>query len=167
MTPAEMLKMAGGAIGALFFIFYASQVVYALVPLFAKAPARREPGMRRYAVLIAARNEEAVIARLIESIKDQDYPSELVSIFVVADNCTDSTAECARRAGAEVFERFDKVRAGKGYALSFLLARVHSEVIHKLFLFLSVILDSLSPFFLSHPHLNFLLMPLYNGIDHN
>ena len=127
MTPAEMLKMAGGAIGALFFIFYAYQVVYALVPLFAKAPARREPGMRRYAVLIAARNEEAVIARLIESIKDQDYPSELVSIFVVADNCTDSTAECARRAGAEVFERFDKVRAGKGYALSFLLARVHAE----------------------------------------
>ena len=127
MTPAEMLKMAGGAIGALFFIFYAYQVVYALVPLFAKAPARGEPGMRRYAVLIAARNEETVIARLIESIKDQDYPSELVSIFVVADNCTDSTAECARRAGAEVFERFDKVRAGKGYALSFLLARVHAE----------------------------------------
>ena len=72
MTPAEMLKMAGGAIGALFFIFYAYQVVYALVPLYAKAPGRREPGMRRYAVLIPARNEEAVIARLIESIKDQD-----------------------------------------------------------------------------------------------
>ena len=50
--------------------------------------------------LIAARNEEAVIAQLIESIKHQDYPAELIDTFVVADNCTDDTAEVAEKSGA-------------------------------------------------------------------
>ena len=57
---------------------------------------------RRYAAVISARNEEAVIGELIESLKDQDYPPELLDIYVVADNCTDNTAACARRAGAVV-----------------------------------------------------------------
>ena len=47
--------------------------------------------MHKYAVVIAARNEEKVIGNLLDSIKQQDYPSELVTTFVVADNCTDKT----------------------------------------------------------------------------
>ena len=54
------------------------------------APPARE--LRRYAALIAARNEEAVIAELIESLRAQDYPADKLDIFVVADNCTDATA---------------------------------------------------------------------------
>lgn len=69
----------------------------------------------RYGVLIAARNEEAVIANLIGSIKAQTYDENLVDIFVVADNCTDQTATIARDAGATVYERFNKVQVGKGY----------------------------------------------------
>lgn len=75
----------------------------------------------RYGVLIAARNEEAVIANLIGSIKAQTYDEHLVDIFVVADNCTDQTATIARDAGATVYERFSKVQVGKGYALKYLL----------------------------------------------
>lgn len=75
----------------------------------------------RYGVLIAARNEEAVIANLIGSIKAQTYDENLVDIFVVADNCTDQTATIARDAGAIVYERFNKVQVGKGYALKYLL----------------------------------------------
>ncbi len=74
----------------------------------------------KYAVAIAARNEEAVIANLIESIKRQDYPSELVTIFVVADNCNDKTAALARAAGAICYERRDTERCTKGYALQHL-----------------------------------------------
>ncbi len=74
--------------------------------------------MHRFAVLVAARNEEAVIGQLIESIQMQDYPSELVDVYVVADNCDDSTASVAREKGAFVYERFNKVHVGKGYAFS-------------------------------------------------
>jgi glycosyltransferase involved in cell wall biosynthesis len=61
---------------------------------------------------------------LIESIHNQTYPSELIKIFVVADNCTDHTASVARAAGAVVWERFNRLKIGKGYAIDFLLDRI-------------------------------------------
>ena len=51
----------------------------------------------RAAAIIPACNEEADIAKTIESLRDQTVP--LLTILVVANNCTDSTAEVARRAG--------------------------------------------------------------------
>lgn len=53
----------------------------------------------RFAVLIAARNEAAVIGDLIDSLKQQNYPAELIDIYVVADNCIDCTAEIAHAHG--------------------------------------------------------------------
>lgn len=58
--------------------------------------------MRRFAVITAARNEEAVIGNFIESIQKQDYPSELFDIFVIPNNCTDHTESVARAYGAEI-----------------------------------------------------------------
>ncbi len=128
MATTELLKFAGQALGLLFLFFYAYQFAYAVVPFLVRPRAPQGGGgRRRYAVLIAARNEEAVLPRLIESIAAQDYPAELVQTFVVADNCTDDTASAARRAGAEVFERFDSARVGKGYALAWLLSHIHER----------------------------------------
>lgn len=76
------------------------------------------PSKTRFAVLCSARNEEKVIAYLIRSIKAMDYPKELFEVFIIADNCTDRTAEVARAEGATVLERFDTSRATKGYALN-------------------------------------------------
>lgn len=73
----------------------------------------------RFAFIVAARNESAVIANLIQSIKQQNYPAELIDIFVIADNCTDNTAEISREAGAIVYERFNKILIGKGYVLDY------------------------------------------------
>ncbi len=56
----------------------------------------------RFAVVIAARNEQAVIGRLVSSLLDQDYPRELFDVFVVPNNCTDDTAGEAFRAGANI-----------------------------------------------------------------
>lgn len=81
----------------------------------------------RYAVLLSARNEESVIGHLLESIKNNDYPSELVDVFVVADNCTDQTASISREKGAIVYERFDKEKIGKGYALDYLLKKIRKK----------------------------------------
>ena len=85
-----------------------------------KAPAK----FLNYAVFISARNEEGVIGELIQSLKEQTYPGSKFKIFVLADNCTDRTAEVSRRAGAVVYERFDQHQVGKGYALNYLYHHV-------------------------------------------
>ena len=61
----------------------------------------------RFMAIIPAHNEEAVVGNLIESLKNQSYNKELYDIYVIADNCTDRTAQIARDAGAIVYERFD------------------------------------------------------------
>lgn len=81
---------------------------------------------KKYAVLIAARNESAVIGRLIESIQAQSYQG-ILDIFVVADNCTDDTARIAADLGACVYERQNREQVGKGYALQFLLNHLIME----------------------------------------
>lgn len=116
-------------IGLLFTLLYAYQVIYLAIGLLrghrqdTHIPAR----LRRYAALISARNEEGVIGELIESLKKQNYPADLLDIYVVADNCTDGTAEAAQRAGATVFRRFNRVEVGKGYALDFLLKALAAD----------------------------------------
>ncbi|WEV72016.1 glycosyltransferase family 2 protein [Bifidobacterium sp. ESL0790] len=79
------------------------------------------PMDKRYAVLISARNEENVVPHLIDSIRAQTYPSDMVDIWLVADNCTDNTAEVVRAKGCNVVERHDTEHIGKGYALTYLL----------------------------------------------
>ena len=70
----------------------------------------------RFAVVIAARNEEAVIGRLVKSLAAQDYPRELFDVFVIPNNCADDTAGAAFRAGAEILLCEEPVRQ-KGDAL--------------------------------------------------
>lgn len=70
----------------------------------------------RFACLIAARNEEAVIGQIVESLRRQNYPEELYDIYVIPNNCTDGTEEAAIRAGASIFRCMDPVRY-KGDAL--------------------------------------------------
>ena len=70
----------------------------------------------RFACLIAARNEEAVIGALVESLRAQDYPDALYDIYVIPNNCTDDTEAAALAAGARIFRCFEPVRC-KGDAL--------------------------------------------------
>lgn len=114
-----MLNGFNRVVFVLFLLAYCYQIGYALIVLFKKKKERPALKNHRYAVLIAARNEAKVIGNLIESIHRQNYPQELIDIFVIADNCTDDTALLARQSGAVVFERFNQIRIGKGYALDF------------------------------------------------
>lgn len=116
-------------VGLTIFALYLYQVFYTLYGLVVKPEGRckkqqSSAPLHRFAVLICARNEEIVISELVQSLKEQDYPKELLDIYVLADNCTDQTAEAARRAGAIVFERHNTAQVGKGYALDFLLERI-------------------------------------------
>lgn len=121
-------------IAVLFFLCYSYQFLY--IPIaWRKTEPIQTVKLHHYAVLICARNEEAVIAELIESIQKQTYPQALIEIFVMADNCTDRTAAIARSCGAAVFERFDTKHVGKGYALEALLERISDRSFDGYFVF--------------------------------
>ena len=126
-----MLRFLESMQWVLFIFFtaaYAYQIFYLLVGLWGKQRGGVENAeLHRYAAIISARNESAVIGRLIRTLKEQDYPSELLDVIVVADNCTDNTAEVARSAGAIVYERFNKVQVGKGYALDYMFKKILSS----------------------------------------
>lgn len=113
-------------------ILYFYQFFYILVALFGKGKNTKlkdytPKKLHRFAFIIAARNESSVIAELIKSIKAQDYPSELIDVIVVADNCTDNTAEIARSNGAIVYERFNNMLVGKGYALDYVFNKIAED----------------------------------------
>ncbi len=107
---------------------YAYQFFYLAVELLeSRRNDRKALKQHRYAAVISARNEENVIAGLIGSLKKQEYPSKLLDIFVIADNCTDHTAQVAKKAGAIVYERENKTLVGKGYALDYLFHRIFED----------------------------------------
>jgi 1,2-diacylglycerol 3-beta-glucosyltransferase len=72
---------------------------------------------RRMAFVVPAHDEELAIEKTLRSLFGVDYPRQYFDVIVVADNCTDRTAEIARTAGAIVYERRDASLRGKGYAL--------------------------------------------------
>ena len=78
----------------------------------------------KFALIIAAHNEEVVIGNLIESMLKLDYPKEMYDIFVIADNCTDNTAKIARGYNVNVCERNVSDKRGKGYALEWMFDKL-------------------------------------------
>ena len=77
--------------------------------------------------LIPAHNEELLVGRAVRSLLSQEYPPELLTVLVVADNCDDDTARLAREAGAMVLERASATDRGKGHAIAWALDQVELE----------------------------------------
>ena len=82
---------------------------------------------RRLVCVVPAHNEQDGIAATVKSLLAASYPRELRKVLVIADNCTDATAQRARDAGAVVMERTNLVHRGKGYALEAAFARVLTD----------------------------------------
>ena len=114
-------------IGSILGFMFLYKNAYYIIGLFLTRKFKPAKNKHKYAILIAARNEKNVIGNLIDSINKQDYDMKLVTTFVVADNCTDNTAQIARSHGAICYERFDNEHRTKGYALEFLLDRIEED----------------------------------------
>ena len=97
------------------FVELAAAALRRETPQNSETTARAEPGRAAFAVLMPAHDEAVGIAAAIEAVRVQLGPRD--RLLVVADNCRDATAAIARAAGAEVTERNDALRRGKGYAL--------------------------------------------------
>lgn len=81
-----------------------------------------------FAVLVPAHDEEAMLDTLLLSLASLAYPRSHYTVYVVADNCTDTTAQVAEaHERVQVYERFDEARRGKGYALNWLLQRLEED----------------------------------------
>ncbi len=108
---------------------YAIGGYYLFMSLFAWIPKKKTPDLsdkeHSFALIVAAHNEEAVIAQMVHSLQKLDYNKDKYEIFVIADNCTDNTAKVAREAGAQVFERFHDTLRGKGHALEWMFDKVY------------------------------------------
>lgn len=76
-------------------------------------------GPSRFAILVCAHNEGPVIGKLLQSLEAQDYAADRYQVFVLADHCTDQTAEVAGQyPHVTVLERNSGPRTGKGAVLS-------------------------------------------------
>lgn len=121
MTAVAVLcqvLLIASAVYGLYHVAVALPIVGTLPP-----PVTTSDRVHRFAVLVFAKDEAAVIGELLASLRAQDYPAAAFDVFVTADNCTDDTAGIARRAGATVLERADATRIGKGHALNWFFER--------------------------------------------
>lgn len=98
---ANVILALGGVFGALLAIYFVLTSLGGF--LFGKSyELKAYADATRIAAVIPARNEAAVIGELVKSLKAQEYPAELLDIYVVPNNCTDDTEQAAIKAGAKI-----------------------------------------------------------------
>lgn len=121
-----------GIIGTVYLILQCYQVLF-LAGFFKKTTYKKTENFHTYGICIPARNESKVIRNILESIENQDYDKEKLTIFVIADNCTDSTAEIVREYSQNsklkivVYEHNNKDERTKGYALRYLFEQIKQD----------------------------------------
>lgn len=120
-------KKIYSVLGVIITIITLHKVFYFVIGMFFTRKFKPAKKKHKYGIVIAARNEKFVIGNLLDSINKQDYPKELITTFVVADNCTDNTAEIARSKGAICYERNDPDHRTKGFALEFLFDNIEKD----------------------------------------
>lgn len=115
--------VAGSLIVSLYYWFWA------LVAVLKKKQAvvARECHDYRFALCVPAHNEAKVIQYTLQQLRKIDYPADQFDVFVVADNCTDNTADLVRQSGFECLERQDKEKRGKGFALEWGIDQILSH----------------------------------------
>ncbi|MDB5308072.1 MAG: icaA [Gemmataceae bacterium] len=94
---------------------------YLVLTLAGRSAVRPQPPtehIHTFAILIPAHNEETTLPATLRSLAGLDYPADKMRVYVVADNCTDRTAEVARSGGAECLVRTDGEHRGKGFAVA-------------------------------------------------
>ena len=112
----SMLDLLASILGLCLKAYSAYFVVIAAFAFRRNKGIQRHTPQTRFACLIAARNEEDVIGKLIHSLRAQNYPDDLYDIFVIPNNCTDQTEKAARIAGAKILHCMGRVTK-KGDAL--------------------------------------------------
>ena len=135
MNYVVTINIIFSVLGGLLGLYLLHFVFFAFVGLFHKNtfPVREEK--LRYGIIISCKNEENVIGRLIQSIREADYPQEKLDIFVIAHNCSDKTAEVAERLGAKVIVDNNKEENTLGQAYHYAFPRIENRLEYDGFIF--------------------------------
>ncbi len=126
MFMANLLRLLAGGIGILLTAY---SIFFGILFCGYFRRKRKFPAAKpktRFAVVIAARNEEKVIGDLVDSLLSQNYPRELYDVVVVPNNCKDRTAQKAQIHGARILECTVPVKS-KGEVLQFAFSRLMQE----------------------------------------
>lgn len=121
-----------GAIGTILTALCAYKAIFLIVGCFKYRKFKPTENKHKFGICIPARNEEKVIKNLLDSIANQNYPLEQLTVFVVADNCTDNTAQIAREyktnnLNVVVYEHNNPNERTKGYGLKFLFEQIAKD----------------------------------------
>ncbi|HWR31659.1 MAG TPA: glycosyltransferase family 2 protein [Negativicutes bacterium] len=122
--PFDLVMIPVQLIVVFFTLYY---FVLSFFGLFHSPKSETADPEKTFAILVAAHNESNVIGQLIDNFSIMNYPESLYDVYVIADNCTDNTAEVARNAGAKVMERFDPENRGKGFAMEWGFAKLFAQ----------------------------------------
>jgi cellulose synthase/poly-beta-1,6-N-acetylglucosamine synthase-like glycosyltransferase len=122
MLVLEIFLICGSLIILLPACVFFTQILLALLPQKKTPEFSSRPSI---AILMPAHNEATVIGNTLQALLPQLTKTDRV--IVIADNCSDNTAQTARDAGASVIERHDDIKRGKGYALDFGVRNLHEN----------------------------------------
>lgn len=127
MTYLDIVNIVFGVLGGILTLLMLHFGIFAIIGLFCKKTFPKTDEKLKYGLIIPARNEEAVVGKLIESIQKAAYPQEKLHIFLIAHNCTDGTAEVGRKLGATVYEYNNPNECTMGYAFRYLFDRIKED----------------------------------------
>lgn len=133
MGYVDIVNLVFSCIFGLYAILMLHFVIFAIVGVFAYKKYPHTNVINKYGIIIPARNEEKVVGNLIESIQKCDYPQDKLHIFVIAHNCTDNTAEVARKlqkegfAEVSVYEYNNPNECTMGYAFRHLFGCIERD----------------------------------------
>mgnify|MGYP001820734184 CR=1 FL=1 len=123
MISVLSLLLSMVQLGLLFCLAY--HLLLVLASIRQPKPAIEPPSPHtRFAIAIPAHDEAQVLPATLARLQEQDYPQALFDVHVVADHCSDGTAEIVRRNGGIAHERSDLPKGRKAYALQWLLDRL-------------------------------------------
>ncbi len=121
-------------IGTIITVLVAYKTVYAVLGFFATKKYKPTENKHNYGICIAARNERAVIKNFLQSVESCDYPLDKLTVFILAHNCTDDTANVIREYAASqdklkvvVYEYNNPDERTKGFALKKLFEDIKED----------------------------------------
>jgi len=112
---------------ALFYLYHFFVFLLSLGFIRNRRTLKQGDQVHRFAVVIPAHNEQNVIRDSVRSIKNVNYPEKRFDVYVIADNCTDRTADLATSAGAIVLKRFNRSLVGKQHAIKWAFDHINLD----------------------------------------
>ena len=135
MNYVTVINIIFAVINGVFALYLLHFIFFSLVGLFHKNTFPKQEEKLRYGIIVSCKDEENVIGRLINSIRDADYPQEKLDIFVIAHNCSDKTAEVAKSLGANVIIDNNKEENTLGQAYHYAFPRIENRLDYDGFIF--------------------------------